>query len=404
MRWKYRNNITGQGCRRLWCCVDFCSCVRCFLEWELPDARCDPVFNNMQPVGFVNIASVIKFLQTGHPLITSTEPTKQAESIAQRPSSVEIRKIQAEEAGQRVDNFLMRSLPGVPRSKVYNILRRGEVRVNQGRVKPSYRLQDGDALRIPPVRVDTRPEVLAGPGRLQAVAQMVLYEDDELLVINKPAGLAVHGGSGISLGLIELLRQLRPEAKFMELVHRLDRDTSGCIMVAKRRRLLLELQEALQSGRIDKRYQLLVGGQWPAGITWVEAPLRKNILSSGERLVRVDMEGKPARTEFRVLTRFPQATLLEARPITGRTHQIRVHAQQQGHPIAGDSKYGDEQFDALMRRQGLQRLFLHAQRISVQLPRRNELLQLEAPLEAGLAAFLVKLARTSGSAEPNQRS
>ncbi|MCC6529577.1 MAG: 23S rRNA pseudouridine(955/2504/2580) synthase RluC [Pseudomonadales bacterium] len=353
----------------------------------------------MRPIGFANIAPVIKFLQTGHAVIATHTPQESGAS-ARRPPAVEIRTIQAEEAGQRVDNFLLRALPGVPKSKIYNIVRRGEVRVNQGRVKPSYRLQDGDALRIPPVRVGVRDEVPAAPRQLQALAQMVLHEDDELLVLNKPAGLAVHGGSGVSLGLIELLRQQRPEARFLELVHRLDRDTSGCVMVAKRRRALLELQQALQSGQVDKRYQLLVAGAWPAAVRRVDAPLRKNILSSGERLVRVDSEGKPACTEFRVLERFAQATLLEARPITGRTHQIRVHARQQGHPIAGDPKYGDAQFDAALRGQGLQRLFLHAWRLELKLPSRNAPLRLEAPLEASLAAVLARLAKAGTDASP----
>lgn len=309
--------------------------------------------------------------------------------------SVRLVAIDASSHGQRVDNFLLRELKGVPKSRIYNLLRRGEVRVNKGRVKAEYRLQSGDQVRIPPVRLAVSE---AEPGLLSSalahhLTGAVLYEDDALLVINKPAGLAVHGGSGVSLGLIEALRQLRPEARFLELVHRLDRDTSGCIMVAKKRSALTALHAALRGGEadgvIDKRYLALVVGNWPGQKKRVEAPLEKNTLRSGERVVRVSAEGKAALTEFDVLERFEGTTLVEARPITGRTHQIRVHARYAGHPLAGDEKYGDRAADARFRELGLKRLFLHARSLAFTWEGRP--LTLRAELEPDLKRFLESL-------------
>lgn len=306
----------------------------------------------------------------------------------QKPGEgVRLLRIDATADGQRVDNFLLRELKGVPKSRIYRLLRKGEVRVNKGRVKPEYKLQAGDELRVPPVRmsvIDAPPNVSSGLA--ERLESSILYEDEGLLVVDKPAGLAVHGGSGVNLGLIEALRVLRPQAKFLELVHRLDRDTSGCIMVAKKRTALLTLHEALRGDGVDKRYLALVAGEWPAHKHRIEAPLEKNTLRSGERVVRVSASGKSALTEFRVVERFPGATLVEARPITGRTHQIRVHAQFAGYPLACDDKYGDKEADIRFRDAGLKRLFLHAKSLSITWQAKP--LKFEAPLQPELASFL----------------
>jgi 23S rRNA pseudouridine955/2504/2580 synthase len=307
-------------------------------------------------------------------------------------AKVRLVAVDAGSAGQRVDNFLLRELKGVPKSRIYNLLRRGEVRVNKGRVKAEYRLQDGDQVRIPPVRsaaAEATPGSAPSQGLQQRLTAAILFEDDGLLVLDKPAGLAVHGGSGLSYGLIEALRAMRPEARFLELVHRLDRDTSGCIMVAKKRSALVALHAALRGEGVDKRYLALVAGQWPRARRRVAAPLEKNTLQSGERMVRVSTAGKEALTEFEVIEQFAQATLVEARPITGRTHQIRVHAQYAGHPLACDDKYGDREADARFREQGLRRLFLHAHSLSFDW--QGGRLQLNAELEPELARFLQTL-------------
>ncbi|HET8711421.1 MAG TPA: 23S rRNA pseudouridine(955/2504/2580) synthase RluC [Spongiibacteraceae bacterium] len=306
-------------------------------------------------------------------------------------NSVRMVEIDAGSDGQRIDNFLLRELKGVPKSRIYNLLRRGEVRVNKGRVKAEHRLSVGDVVRIPPIRM--AESAGAGPSVSAALsdrlAEAVLFEDEGLLVIDKPSGLAVHGGSGVNLGLIEALRAMRPQAKFLELVHRLDRDTSGCIMVAKKRSALLALHEALRGDGVDKRYLALAAGTWPRHRARIEVPLEKNTLRSGERVVRVSMEGKPALTEFKVLESFSIATLIEASPITGRTHQIRVHAQYAGHPLAGDEKYGDNAANARFRELGLRRLFLHAYALSFEWQGRR--LQLQSELPEDLISFLAVL-------------
>lgn len=286
-------------------------------------------------------------------------------------------------AGQRIDNFLRTQLKGVPKSLIYRILRKGEVRVNKGRIKPEYKLQAGDVIRVPPVRVAEKkdPESLA-QSLLERLAAAIVYEDNKLIVVNKPAGIAVHGGSGVSAGVIEAFRQLRPEAKELELVHRLDKDTSGLLMIAKRRSMLRHLHEQLRSDGVDKRYLALVRGHWPASKKKIAVPLLKNNLRSGERMVEVNPEGKEALTEFKVIKRFGDfATLVEASPITGRTHQIRVHAKYAGHAIAGDPKYGDEAFSKAIRALGGKRLFLHAYQLTIRLPDNNTL-TLEAPVES----------------------
>lgn len=297
-------------------------------------------------------------------------------------SGVQILEVGPGAAGQRIDNFLRSQLKGAPKTLIYRILRKGEVRVNKGRIKPEYKLQLGDLVRVPPLRLAERDEPAPlAQGLLERLEAAILYEDKALIVLNKPAGIAVHGGSGLSYGVIEALRQLRPDAKDLELVHRLDRDTSGLLMVAKKRSMLRHLHEALRGDGVDKRYLALVSGAWPSSRKQVSAPLRKNTLRSGERMVEVDDEGREALTLFRVLRRFGEfSTLVEAKPVTGRTHQIRVHARHAGHPIAGDAKYGDEAFTREVRSLGGKRLFLHAYSLTVPLPEGGEL-HLEAPVD-----------------------
>ncbi|WP_036228865.1 23S rRNA pseudouridine(955/2504/2580) synthase RluC [Marinobacterium jannaschii] len=304
-------------------------------------------------------------------------------------TSVRFVEISHDLEGQRIDNFLRNELKGVPKSLIYRILRKGEIRVNKKRVKPEYRLQGGDLVRIPPVRVaerDAPPPV--SQGLTESLEKAILFENNDLIIVNKPSGLAVHGGSGISLGLIEAFRQMRPQAKFLELVHRLDRDTSGCIMIAKKRSALKFMHEALQGSRITKIYNALVVGSWAARAQRVDAPLRKNELKSGERVVRVQPDGKPSLTEFKVLRRFGRrATLIEARPITGRTHQIRVHTQFLGHPIIGDDKYGVDAINREMRDLGFKRLFLHAAELRFPLPGGGREV-IQAPLDGVLKSAM----------------
>jgi 23S rRNA pseudouridine955/2504/2580 synthase len=307
-------------------------------------------------------------------------------------TEVELIDITQDQADQRIDNFLLTYLKGVPRSYIYRILRKGEVRVNKGRAKASYRLRTGDKVRIPPVR-RSQPVSKTQPNQwvLDQVKNNIIYEDKGLLVINKPAGLAVHGGSGISYGVIEALRSVRPEARFLELVHRLDRETSGCLVIAKKRSMLRTLHELLRSKSVEKRYLALVEGNWQAGRQDVKAPLRKNVLSSGERIVRVDKAGKPAHSVFIPLTTCMQASLMELVPITGRTHQLRVHAAYAGHPIAGDEKYGDPAFNKIMRGFGLKRLFLHAHSIRFNLPDDGGQVQVTAPLDQALQRVVERI-------------
>lgn len=307
-------------------------------------------------------------------------------------SSVQMLEVSPEFAGQRIDNFLRNQLKGVPKTLIYRILRKGEVRVNKGRIKPEYKLQAGDLVRVPPLRLAERDEPAPlAQGLLERLEAAIVYEDKALIVLNKPAGIAVHGGSGLSYGVIEALRQLRPDAKELELVHRLDRDTSGLLMVAKKRSMLRHLHQELRGDGVDKRYMALVRGRWETGKKQVSAPLLKNTLRSGERMVEVTDEGKEALTLFRVLRRFGDfATLVEARPVTGRTHQIRVHARHAGHAIAGDSKYGDEDFSREIRELGGKRLFLHAYGLKVPLPDGGEL-NLEAPVDEVWSQTLGKL-------------
>jgi 23S rRNA pseudouridine955/2504/2580 synthase len=314
------------------------------------------------------------------------------EQSVREQQGVRLVEVDQEQAGQRLDNFLLARLKGVPRSRVYRIVRSGEVRVNSSRAKPDQRLQAGDKVRMPPVRVAERTSAEPGVGLVQALAARILYEDAALLVVDKPSGLAVHGGSGLSLGLIEALRAMRPDARSLELVHRLDRDTSGCVMIAKKRSMLRHLHEALREGTITKTYTTLVQGRWPKRLLRVAVALEKNTVRGGERVVRADESGKASETRFRVLEVYRDATLLEAQPVTGRMHQIRVHAQVSGHPVAGDEKYGEREFNRQMREFGLRRLFLHASSIELGLPDGQPLV-VSAPLDAALARVLETLPR-----------
>ncbi len=294
-------------------------------------------------------------------------------------------------ATQRIDNFLLSQLKGVPKSKIYRIIRKGEVRINKGRCKPETKLTEGDVVRIPPVisRESKAGEVSVSQNLSDLLSAAVLYEDDSVLVINKPSGLAVHGGSGISLGLIEALRSKYSEHQFLELVHRLDRDTSGCILIAKSRSALKDFHAQFREDRVKKIYHLAVHGSWPRHIKKVDAPLRKNELKSGERIVTVSQDGKPSQTLFRILASQNDFALLEAQPITGRTHQIRVHAAFNGCPIVGDDKYIQDQ---PVTGQGLDksRLMLHAYEIRFSLPDSSKK-RLIAPYDERFKASLEKM-------------
>lgn len=307
--------------------------------------------------------------------------------------SVRYVEIGEDRAGQRLDNYLFVELKNVPRSRVYRMLRNGEVRINKKRAKQTYRLVVGDMVRIPPVRTDAveqRGVALSDSLRAKLEAS-ILHECDDLIVLNKPSGLAVHGGSGIHIGLIEAMRQLRPLEKRLELVHRLDRDTSGCIMIARNRRTLLDLHQQLQAKTLRKHYLALVVGRWPNALSRVDAPLLKNELSSGERVVKVHQDGQKATTLFKVRERYKGLTLLEASPVTGRTHQIRVHAKHAGYSIAGDEKYTDQKVNKELASQGMKRLFLHAEALHITLSGRP--LSIHCGLEQNLEKFLSKVGK-----------
>ncbi len=289
-----------------------------------------------------------------------------------------------ESAAQRIDNFLMRRMKGVPKSHVYRVLRSGEVRVNSSRVKPDYRLRAGDRVRVPPVRTAERP---AKPAP-RALELPVVYEDAALLVIDKPSGVAVHGGSGVSYGVIESLRAARPQAKFLELAHRLDRDTSGLLVIAKKRGALVELHRMLRQGEVEKIYVALTAGRWRGGARELRESLHKHLTASGERRVSVHEDGQRAATRVEPLAVSGDLSLLELRLLTGRTHQIRVHLSHAGHPVVGDDKYGDFELNRTLAKQGAKRLFLHARRLVFRHPVSGEPLRLEAPLPPDMQAFV----------------
>ncbi|BCV44905.1 23S rRNA pseudouridine(955/2504/2580) synthase RluC [Shewanella algae] len=304
--------------------------------------------------------------------------------------------IDEDNVGQRIDNFLLSKLKGVPKSMIYRIVRKGEVRVNKKRIKPEYKLAEGDQVRIPPVRVSEENYRTAPSANLERVSRLedrVLFEDKHILVLNKPTGIAVHGGSGVDYGVIEALRSLRPQQKFLELVHRLDKDTSGVLLVAKKRSALKHLHDQLRHKQMQKDYQALVRGEWQKHDKVVKAPLLKLTLKSGERIVRVNTEGKASETRFKILQRYDGATLVQASPVTGRTHQIRVHCQYAGHPIACDEKYSEQKFDDSMRALGLNRLFLHAAQLKFTHPDTETEMTVQAPLDPELLELLDKLTR-----------
>tara|TARA_R110000868_G_scaffold65534_8_gene195928 strand:- start:14404 stop:15441 length:1038 start_codon:yes stop_codon:yes gene_type:complete len=307
-------------------------------------------------------------------------------------TKVSLLEVTADNDGQRVDNFLLSVLGRVPKAMVYRIIRKGEVRINKGRVKADSRVSTGDLVRIPPVRLPQEQAVGHASAELLAgLKKAIVYEDDALIAINKPHGLAVHGGSGVNLGLIEALRQLYPDHSFLELVHRLDRDTSGIILVARKRSALVALQKMLVNKvGIRKRYLALVHGHWPQAVTEVKAPLKKSERQSGERIMLVDAEGKTCHTRYRLLSSGPHYSLLEAEPVTGRTHQIRVHCQFQGYAIAGDEKYRDRAQVAIDQQHGIRRLFLHALRLEFRHPLSGESLSLTAPPNADFERLLIK--------------
>ena len=298
-------------------------------------------------------------------------------------------RIDGEQAGQRVDNFLRRELPGVPKSRLYRVLRKGEVRVNGGRVRADYRLEEGDEVRLPPARVSAGPGAVA-PHRLAAIERSIIFEDKRVIVINKPSGVAAHGGSGVSHGAVELMRALRPDLRDLSLVHRLDRETSGCLVLAKRRSALRELHEKFRDEAVEKNYLALVVGDWQLGDRLIDAPLLTEHRKQGERHVVVSSAGKPAKTRIRLSRRYGEWSLVQCQPLTGRTHQIRVHALHAGHPVAGDERYGDPEANATATRLGLNRLFLHAQSIAFADVSGNEM-HFTAPLSDDLQRFLDRI-------------
>jgi 23S rRNA pseudouridine955/2504/2580 synthase len=324
-------------------------------------------------------------------------------------SAVEMRTITADEAGQRIDNFLMRHFKTVPRSRVYRLLRKGEVRVNRKRVDAEYRIAEGDEVRLPPVRMDVGdPDGQGGPGRpstslLELIEGSVIFQDKHVLVLDKPAGVAVHGGSGMSYGVIEALRASRPREN-LELVHRLDRDTSGCLLIARDRQTLTALHALIRNGGMHKTYLALVSGSWQLGTKRIDAPLATDNRQHGERHVRVAPAGKDSVSVFKPVQFFGSlATLMEVDIPTGRTHQIRVHASFAGHPLLGDDKYGDYDLNAEMKQYGLRRTFLHAQQVAFEWPGSGVPFHVSAPLPAELSAVIdaiTSIKRSSKRAAP----
>lgn len=294
-------------------------------------------------------------------------------------SGVSFVEIDESADGQRIDNFLIRKLK-IPKSRIYQMLRKGEVRVNKGRIKPTYKLSLGDTVRIPPFKTTAKPKQQTVENKHKQLLDRIIYENDDVLVINKPNGLAVHGGSGVHAGVVEAMRLLRPDIKFIELVHRLDKDTSGCLIMAKSRRALTYLHDEFREGRVKKIYLAQVAGVWPKSLNKVELALEKNQLASGERKVKVSSDGKAAKTTFAVKAVEDESTLLEVRLHTGRTHQIRVHCMASKHPIVGDVKYGDNKINQRFAKKGLKRLCLHCLSMTFSLPN-NPSVVVESPLD-----------------------
>ncbi len=310
--------------------------------------------------------------------------SKRNRSAAQPVSDIRLVTIGPDAADRRLDNFLMTELKGLPRTRVYRLIRTGEVRVNKGRAKPAYRLVEGDVVRIPPIRALREGGVDIAPAKASWINDRVAYEDDSLLVLDKPSGLAVHGGSGISHGAIELLRSARRDARFLELVHRLDKETSGCLLIAKKRSSLRRLHEMFREGEVTKLYLALLKGRWSDGMREISYPLVTEHRKGGERHVRISDEGKPAVTRIFPQERFDAGVLAKIQLLTGRTHQIRVHTAAIGHPVAGDDRYGPDAW----RPFGLSRLFLHAHRLEFSHPQTSVPVSVEVPLDALLTDVL----------------
>lgn len=324
---------------------------------------------------------------------TMTQNPSQPRYEPESSDKVQLLRIEERHDGQRLDNYLLRELKGVPRSRIYRLIRRGEFRVNKKRCKPEQRLNQGDLLRVPPIAVATRDSASPpGEGLQKLLRAALLHEEEDFLILNKPAGLAVHGGTGIRLGLVEALRQMAPEWQHLELAHRLDRDTSGCLALAKNPRYLKYLQDQFKARTVHKRYLALVLGEWPDALVEVRAPLRKNQLDSGARVVRVDPDGKPACSRMQVRERFADCTLIEVLPETGRTHQIRVHCQASGHPIVGDDKYLEARHRGMAPRLDRHdKLCLHSAGLGFSPGPGRPPLQFSAPLDRHFQALLQSL-------------
>lgn len=309
--------------------------------------------------------------------------------VDKKKSGVQHISIPSDFEGQRIDNFLMTRLKGMPKSRIYRILRKGEVRVNSKRISPFYKLQQGDKVRLPPVFLAEKAEqVPPSKNTSELLASRILYEDDGLLIINKPCGMSVHIGSTVRVGVVEALRHMYPKLVHLELAHRLDSETSGCLILAKKRRVLRELHELMREGAIEKLYWTLTKGKWKDSELRVDQSLHKHYRDGGKHVVEVSREGKSALTAFRPLKIFKKAALMEAKLYTGRTHQIRVHAAHQGHPVAGDDRYGDPEFNKFARQLGLKRMFLHAKSIDFILPSSKQHIKVVAPLDPELEAAI----------------
>jgi 23S rRNA pseudouridine955/2504/2580 synthase len=357
----------------------------------MPAGKCVAITNESAPLDGLTAQRLFQSkTQTRISIFNMAEVSK---------SSVTQAIISEDEQGQRLDNFLLKICKGVPKSHIYRIVRSGEIRVNSKRAGVSYRLQNGDILRIPPIRIARREEEIVAGAEIKAELPTI-YEDEALLVLDKPSGIAVHGGSGVSFGVIEALRRQRPQAHFLELAHRLDRETSGILLIGKKRSALTALHDMFREGGlagqgrgVDKRYLVLVKGRWMDQLRNVRLPLLKYLLGSGERRVRVSDEGKTSHTVFHLVARWEHFSLLEAELKSGRTHQIRVHLAHLGFPIAGDEKYGDFTLNKSLPKAGLKRMFLHAWKMQLAHPLSGAELALEAPMPEALESFLKSLSR-----------
>ncbi len=311
--------------------------------------------------------------------------THQPEKAPIKKSSVKYCTISADEEGQRIDNYLMNKLKGVPKSRIYRILRKGEVRVNKKRISPSYKLEEGDEVRLPPMFLEEKAKQ-APPSKStrDLLTERIIFEDENFLIINKPSGMSVHAGSTVRVGVVEALRHLYPKLVNLELAHRLDSETSGCLVLAKKKKILREVHGLLREGQVSKIYWALTMGKWTRSERRVDLALHKDYRDGGKHVVEVDKDGKSALTVFHPLEVFADASLMEVKLYTGRTHQIRVHAAHQGHPIAGDDRYGDPEFNKIARQRGLKRMFLHARSIEFTLPSLNQHITVTAPLDDDL--------------------